>query len=557
MKKMCALNEDLFRKSNLDVPEGPVKVDGATNPVYTDALNQHAKRKKDIEKIMKDADKVDELEEPFTGSTDKKNMPKKVNESKTLTEAVNSGSLYKVFIDGEDEYLITEKFSDIKKYLEDYAKSNKDFKASIKKLGGFEFKTPRWIEYDGGMYNNLTYPDQESKVVVFSDGVCKTDLNEKDFPTPSRSHISDYLVRLNNDVKDFGKGKIVSPKKESHKFETTISDILHLFDSKEEADEYTKSGKRKNESVTSSKLSLQESLFEDSDNDLDSDQYIASRYLDIEIPDICQDTLDKIENMTAQQVKVIASKCRDFYAFLEGKISGMNEAYAYDGADQMGRAQCSPLVPDFSGSIKDYVKHYGEDEKYDSIIMSSLKDIVVKLLDSKQEVENFNAYWSERYPLLIDYIDNQIALIPFDVLNYGDGRVEEELHEEADAYEIGEIVYKRKRQPLADIIQDELTSGEWVYKYNGKALNPTPAPSLNIDPEEIGVDSDNKGDFVIAWVETEDDTKEVEDVAKKYGKEFISGYDRYVRGKNKFFTKIYLNEEEWDEPYFDPNVRTK
>jgi hypothetical protein len=235
----------------------------------------------------------------------------------------------------------------------------------------------------------------------------------------------------------------------------------------------------------------------------------------------------------------------------------MNEAYAYDGADQMGRAQCSPLVPDFSGSIKDYVKHYGEDEKYDSIIMSSLKDIVVKLLDSKQEVENFNAYWSERYPLLIDYIDNQIALIPFDVLNYGDGRVEEELHEEADAYEIGEIVYKRKRQPLADIIQDELTSGEWVYKYNGKALNPTPAPSLNIDPEEIGVDSDNKGDFVIAWVETEDDTKEVEDVAKKYGKEFISGYDRYVRGKNKFFTKIYLNEEEWDEPYFDPNVRTK
>ena len=119
------------------------------------------------------------------------------------------------------------------------------------------------------------------------------------------------------------------------------------------------------------------------------------------------------------------------------------------------------------------------------------------------------------------------------------------------------IFYKSTREPLADIIQQELTSGEVVYNLNkdGKYIM-TWAPSLNLDEYDIGVNGDAKGDYIIAYVPSEDMCAQVEAVATKYGKEFESGMDRYASG-NKFFTKIYVDDIDWDEPYFDPNVQIR
>lgn len=117
--------------------------------------------------------------------------------------------------------------------------------------------------------------------------------------------------------------------------------------------------------------------------------------------------------------------------------------------------------------------------------------------------------------------------------------------------------YKSKRQPLADIIMRDLTSGEVVYTLNddGKYVA-THAPSLNLDEYDIGANADENGEYIIAWLPTEEMTKTVENLAKRYNRDYKSGSKEHVKG-NKFFTKIYLDDEDWDKPYFDPNVKVR
>ena len=119
-----------------------------------------------------------------------------------------------------------------------------------------------------------------------------------------------------------------------------------------------------------------------------------------------------------------------------------------------------------------------------------------------------------------------------------------------------DYIYKAKRDPLADIIQDELTGGETVYRMgdDGK-IRPTFAPSLNLNYEDTGASSDENGDYIIAWVADESLVKQVEDIGHKYGKEVKTGYDKNV-SNTPHWVKIYIDDEDWDEPYFDPNVKT-
>lgn len=132
-----------------------------------------------------------------------------------------------------------------------------------------------------------------------------------------------------------------------------------------------------------------------------------------------------------------------------------------------------------------------------------------------------------------------------------------ELEEATATLEKPAFYYKKKRQPLADIILRDLTSGEVVYKESqpGKFIA-THAPSLNLDEDngDIGAGRDSNGEYIIAWVKTENDLDDVKEIADRYGKEFKSGFDKYVAGDSKYFGKIYIDETEWDEPYFDPNV---
>ena len=101
----------------------------------------------------------------------------------------------------------------------------------------------------------------------------------------------------------------------------------------------------------------------------------------------------------------------------ELKKMKLSEAVDFGDPMEFGRGPCVPIVYDMTSDITQLVKMLGEGEDYKEFAMSALKRLVPKIMDNKQSVENFNAYWTERYPAAIDYIDKQIALIPEDVLN--------------------------------------------------------------------------------------------------------------------------------------------
>ena len=75
------INEDLM-KTNLDLPDGEIKLDGVVNPVYADAINVHNKKKKETEKILKD--KKHELKKPFLGTKGETTVMPRTSEMKKL-----------------------------------------------------------------------------------------------------------------------------------------------------------------------------------------------------------------------------------------------------------------------------------------------------------------------------------------------------------------------------------------------------------------------------------------------------------------------------------------
>lgn len=95
----------------------------------------------------------------------------------------------------------------------------------------------------------------------------------------------------------------------------------------------------------------------------------------------------------------------------------LDEAIDFGDPLEMERGATVPLVYDMTSDITQLVKMLDEGDDYRDYGITTLKRLVPRLMDNKQSVENFNAYWTERYPAAIDYIDKQIALIPEDVLN--------------------------------------------------------------------------------------------------------------------------------------------
>ena len=338
------------------------------------------------------------------------------------------------------------------------------------------------------------------------------------------------------------------------------------------------------------KLKLSESLFEANDvkeqvrefvdnliNDtLDNlSQVVASKISGYNADWCDSDGQTAIANKLAQNIDSVVDA---IVAVLFSNSGELNEATEYTEPEAMGRGNCAPLVFDSTRRIQQDLKYLNnEDERMCSVAKRDLQVCIEDLEDQRQTVENFNTYWTTRYKASLNFIQAQLDLIPselFDnsleefvsgekpsllpfsvikedtaVLDKPETDIEVDFTPKDDT-----IYYKTKRQPLADIIMRELTSGEVVYKMgdSGK-LNATHAPGLNLDEEDIGAKDDENGYYIIAWVATEGETKAVEAIANKFKRPFKTGYSKYA-GEKPYFTKIYIEEKDWDEPYFDPDV---
>ena len=116
--------------------------------------------------------------------------------------------------------------------------------------------------------------------------------------------------------------------------------------------------------------------------------------------------------------------------------------------------------------------------------------------------------------------------------------------------------YKQKRGSLVDVICDELTYGEEVYTLSGSGkFIPTTAPSLLISEYNVSTDWDDNGqNFILVQVGTAELQAKVLEVAKKYGKETFSKQTKFGDEDKRFQVKIFIDEEDFDGHYFDPNV---
>lgn len=90
-----------------------------------------------------------------------------------------------------------------------------------------------------------------------------------------------------------------------------------------------------------SKLTLNEALFRE---DYSDDVITLSRYLDVEVPDICSGVLDLIEHLPSHKIVYITKICRDFYAKMESIIK--NYTMTGDNFDESLKEHIMTDIPE-------------------------------------------------------------------------------------------------------------------------------------------------------------------------------------------------------------------
>ena len=98
------------------------------------------------------------------------------------------------------------------------------------------------------------------------------------------------------------------------------------------------------------------------------------------------------------------------------KVQKLNEALDFKEADVPGRGACCPTAIDMNALIQDALAHI-DDPKYIRPATNQLRWCAESLLDNKQSFENFNNYWNERFPAMIDYLDRQLEMIPKNIIS--------------------------------------------------------------------------------------------------------------------------------------------
>lgn len=97
------------------------------------------------------------------------------------------------------------------------------------------------------------------------------------------------------------------------------------------------------------------------------------------------------------------------------KVQKLNEALDFGDAAMPGRGACCPTAVDMMNLIDDALNHI-DDPKYTKPATNQLKWCAKSIIDNKQSFENFNAYWEERFPSMIDYLDSQLSKIPSSII---------------------------------------------------------------------------------------------------------------------------------------------
>lgn len=136
----------------------------------------------------------------------------------------------------------------------------------------------------------------------------------------------------------------------------------------------------------------------------------------------------------------------------------------------------------------------------------------------------------------------------------------EDLQEGAPRKEGSTFLYFSERDSLGDVIQAELTEGEWGYVKSPEGkISLTRLPSANYLDDKVTASWDRNDRYAITVQgSSEEELQAAIDIANKYGKEYkLEKITRPLPGK-EYCLYIYVDEvADFEEPYFDPNVAVR
>lgn len=94
----------------------------------------------------------------------------------------------------------------------------------------------------------------------------------------------------------------------------------------------------------------------------------------------------------------------------ETSTEELTEAIDFGDPLDMGRGACTPLALDYTKAIESYATHM-DDPREARYVASSLTNFKEAIEDRLEEVENFNRYWTARYPAMLELMNAQIERI--------------------------------------------------------------------------------------------------------------------------------------------------
>ena len=121
----------------------------------------------------------------------------------------------------------------------------------------------------------------------------------------------------------------------------------------------------------------------------------------------------KLSESLFEDVKVVSPSVEEEEIVVkptETTTDGLTEAVDFGNPLDMGRGACAPLALDYTSAIEGYANHMDGPEEA-RIAQNALNTFRESLEDRLVEVENFNSYWTARYPAMLEVMNRQVELI--------------------------------------------------------------------------------------------------------------------------------------------------
>lgn len=155
--------------------------------------------------------------------------------------------------------------------------------------------------------------------------------------------------------------------------------------------------------VISTQVQTDEPLKEDY-----SDEVVTlSRYLDVEVPDICRGVLDLIEHLPSHKISYAAKICRDFYANMESIIKGyVMTGNNFDESLQKDTGVSEDFYPNEGGTPK-YAQYKYDTEHKEPRTFPLHKFGTEEDID---DLRNNTDYYVNRYDIKLNFTDSTFTV---------------------------------------------------------------------------------------------------------------------------------------------------